>query len=97
MRGFNLSEWALKHQSFVFFLMLMFGAAGLASFLRMGRAEDPSFTIKTMTIAAAWPGATSEQMQRMVADKIEKKLQDLPYFDYTKTFSRPGSTWMLLN
>jgi multidrug efflux pump len=97
MQHFNLSAWAVKHQSFVLFLMISLGIAGVASFLSLGRAEDPSFTIKTMTVSAFWPGATSEQMQSMVADKLEKTLQDLPYFDFAKTFSRPGSTWILLN
>ncbi len=95
--GFNLSAWAVKHQSFVLFMILAIGVMGLVGFLRLGRAEDPSFTIKTMTIAILWPGATSDQMQRMVADRIEKKLQDLPYFDFTKTYSRPGASWILLN
>ncbi len=97
MQPFNLSAWAVKHQSFVLFLIIALGIAGTASFLKLGRAEDPSFTIKTMTVSAVWPGATAEQMQSMVADKIEKTLQDLPNFDFAKTFSRPGSTWILLN
>lgn len=93
----NLSAWAVNHSSFVLFLLLMSGVAGLYSFLKLGRAEDPTFTIKTMTITVAWPGATAQQMQEIVADRIEKKLQDLPYFDFAKTFSRPGYSWILLN
>ena len=57
----------------------------------MGRAEDPSFTLKTMVITATWPGATADEMQTQVADKIEKKLQELEHFDHVRTFSRPGS------
>src|SRR5262245_9645864 len=91
MNGLNLSRWAVNHRPVILFLILAIAAAGAYAYLRMGRAEDPSFTIKTMTITAAWPGATADEMQTQVADKIEKKLQELQYFDYVKTFSRPGS------
>lgn len=97
MPSFNLSAWAVKHPSFVLYLIVVSIVAGVYSFFSMGRAEDPSFTIKTMTIGAIWPGASSEDVQRMVADRIEKKLQDLPQFDFAKTYSRPGACAILVN
>ena len=74
------------------FLIIVFSVAGLMSYLNLGRAEDPSFAIKTMVISAAWPGATAEEMQDQVADKLEKRLQELELFDYVKTYTRPGVT-----
>ncbi|MBV8126674.1 MAG: efflux RND transporter permease subunit [Planctomycetaceae bacterium] len=90
MKGLNLSEWAVKHPAFVLFLILACGAAGVQAYIGMGRAEDPSFTIKTMVVAAEWPGATSDEVQRQVADPIEEKLQETPYLDYLKTYCLPG-------
>src|SRR5207244_9618497 len=81
MKRFNLSEWAITHQPLVLFMILIIGAAGLYSYLNLGRAEDPSFTIKTMVVQVSWPGATATEMQAQVADKIEKKLQELPFLD----------------
>jgi multidrug efflux pump subunit AcrB len=88
----NLSAWAVAHPAMVLFLIIVFSAAGLMSYLSLGRAEDPSFAIKTMVISAAWPGATAEEMQDQVADKLEKRLQELELFDYVKTYTRPGVT-----
>lgn len=90
MRGFNLSAWAVSHQTLVLFLILLLGGAGAMAYVNLGRDEDPSFTIKTAVVYAAWPGATAHEMQFQVADRIEKKLQELPFFDTVKTFSKPG-------
>jgi multidrug efflux pump len=90
MRGFNLSAWAVSHQTLVLFLILLLGGAGVMAYINLGRDEDPSFTVKTAIVYAAWPGATAKEMQFQVADRIEKKLQELPYFDTVKTFSKPG-------
>src|SRR5215475_8775502 len=90
MRRFNLSEWAITHQPLVLFMILLLGAAGAYSYFNLGRAEDPSFTIKTMIVNVAWPGATAAEMQTQVADKIEKKLQDLPYLDRIESYAQPG-------
>jgi len=92
MSRFNLSAWAVRHQALVLFLIIAISLAGARSYFDLGRAEDPSYTIKTMVIQAFWPGATAEEMQSQVADRIEKRLQELPYFDYVKTYSRPGVT-----
>ena len=90
MKGFNLSEWAITHRALVLFMIIVLGLAGLYSYFNLGRAEDPSFTIKTMVVNVAWPGATATEMQTQVADKIEKKLQELPYLDRVETYSQPG-------
>jgi multidrug efflux pump subunit AcrB len=88
----NVSAWAVAHPALVLFLIIVFSIAGLFSYLNLGRAEDPSFAIKTMVVSAAWPGATAEEMQDQVADKLEKRLQELELFDYVKTYTRPGVT-----
>lgn len=90
MRSFNLSEWAVKHQAVVLFLIIASTVAGAYSYLNLGRAEDPTFTIKTMIVQASWPGATAEQMQELVAEPLEKRLQEFASLDYVRTYSRPG-------
>ena len=88
---FNLSDWGVRNGALTLFLILLLAAAGAFSYLRLGRAEDPGFTLKLMVVSAQWPGATAEEMQAQVADRIESKLQDLPHLDYVQTFTRPGS------
>lgn len=92
MKSFNLSDWALHHRSLVWYFMIAFMAAGLFSYLQLGRQEDPDFTIKTMVIAAQWPGASPEEMTRQVTDRIEKKLEELESLDYTKSVTVAGQT-----
>jgi multidrug efflux pump subunit AcrB len=92
MKSFNLSDWALGHRSLVWYFMLAFMAAGLFSYLQLGRQEDPDFTIKTMVIQAQWPGASPEEMTRQVTDRIEKKLEELESLDYTKSVTVAGQT-----
>ena len=94
MKRFNLSEWAVHHPALVLFLIIAIGVAGTLSFLRLGRAEDPNFTIKVAIVTALWPGATAREMQDQVADRIEKKLQELPYFDKVTTYTKPSFTAM---
>src|SRR3954467_418778 len=94
MQRFNLSEWAITHQPLVLFTILLFGAAGAYSYFNLGRAEDPSFTIKMMIVNVAWPGATATEMQAQVADKIEKKLQELSYLDRVESYSQPGVSFI---
>ena len=97
MKSFNLSDWALEHRSLVWYFMIAFMAAGLFSYLHLGREEDPAFTIKTMLIQAKWPGASAEEMTRQVTDRIEKKLEELPALDYTKSLTVPGQTTVFVN
>lgn len=93
MKGsFNLSEWALRHQSFVWYLMFVGLLMGIFSYFNLGREEDPSFTIKTMVIQTRWPGATQDEMLYQVTDRIEKKLEELDSLDYTKSYTRPGES-----
>ncbi|HWF95287.1 MAG TPA: efflux RND transporter permease subunit [Xanthobacteraceae bacterium] len=94
MKQFNLSQWAITHQALVLFMILVLGAAGAYSYFSLGRAEDPSFTIKTMVVNVGWPGATATEMQTQVADKIEKKLQELPFLDRVESYSQPGVSFI---
>ncbi len=87
--AFNLSRWAVTHPAFVTFLILACSLAGLQAYFQMGRAEDPSFTIKTGIVSAVWPGATSEEMQQQVADVVEVKLRETPYLDFLQTYCLP--------
>jgi multidrug efflux pump len=94
VQRFNLSEWAITHRALVLFMIILIGAAGVFSYLNLGRAEDPSFTIKVMIVQVAWPGATATEMQAQVADKVEKKLQELSYLDRVESYSQPGVSFI---
>ncbi len=97
MTQFNLSEWALKHRSFVVYCMLVTIAAGLMSYLRLGRNEDPAFTFRTMIVQAAWPGATLNDTLDQVTDRIERTLKETPNLDFLRSFTRAGSTTIFVN
>src|SRR5580692_6072085 len=94
MKRFNLSAWAVSHPALVMFLIVALGVAGFFSYQKLGRAEDPFFTVKVANVSVLWPGATAQEMQMQVADPIEKKLQELPYFEKVQTYSKPGFTAM---
>jgi AcrB/AcrD/AcrF family len=81
MTGFNLSALAVRERAVTLFLILAVAIAGIYAFLKLGRAEDPSFTIKVLTVTAAWPGATAQEMQDLVAEPLEKRLQELRWYD----------------
>lgn len=87
--SWNLSRWAVTHPAFVTFLILACSVAGIQAYFQMGRAEDPSFTIKTAIVSATWPGATSEEMQQQVAEEVEDKLRETPYLDFLQTYCLP--------
>lgn len=93
---FNLSALAVRERAITLFLILLISIAGVISFFKLGRAEDPSFTIKVMTIVTAWPGATAQEMQEQVAEKLEKRMQELRWYDRTETFTRPGLAFTTL-
>jgi multidrug efflux pump len=95
--SFNLSEWALRHRSLVWYFMAIFAAMGVASYINLGREEDPSFTIKTMLIQAQWPGASVDEMSKQVTERIERKLEELEALDYTKSMTTPGQTIVFVN
>ena len=97
MGGFNLSEWALKHRSIAIYLMIVAVAAGLFSYVKLGRSEDPTFVIKTMVVQAAWPGATIDDTLTQVTERLERKLQETPQLDYIRSFTRAGLTTIFVN
>src|SRR5882757_4673739 len=94
MKSLNLSEWAITHRPLVLFMILLLSAAGIFSYFNLGRAEDPNFTIKVMVVNVSWPGATASEMQTQVSDKIEKKLQELPFLDRVESYSQPGVSFI---
>ena len=97
MSGFNLSEWALKHRSITIYLMILAVLAGLGSYYRLGRSEDPSFIIKTMVVQAQWPGATTEETLKQVTERLERTLQETPHLDFLRSFTRAGVSTIFVN
>ncbi len=94
--NFNLSALAVRERAITSFLIVLVVLMGVVSFVKLGRAEDPAFTLKVMTITAAWPGATPQEMQDQVADKIEKRMQELRWYERTETVTRPGLSFTTL-
>ena len=94
--GFNLSALAVRERSVTLFLICLITLAGLVSFFKLGRAEDPAFTVKVMTVVTAWPGATASEMQDQVAEKLEKRLQELRFYERAETYTRPGLAFTTL-
>ncbi|HUE90501.1 efflux RND transporter permease subunit [Pseudomonas sp.] len=94
---FNLSALAVRERSITLFLVCLISLAGVIAFLKLGRAEDPAFTVKVMTIVTVWPGATAQEMQDQVAEKIEKRLQELRWYDRSETYTRPGLAFTTLS
>ena len=92
MGNVNLSRWAIHHPAVVLFLIVASMVAGAFSYRTLGRAEDPSFTIKTMLIQTQWPGASVDEMSKQVTERIERKLEELDVLDYTKSMTTPGQT-----
>jgi multidrug efflux pump len=97
MTRFNLSEWALRHRSLVTYFMLVIAVAGIGSYLRLGRSEDPDFTVKTMVVQAAWPGATVGDTLEQITDRLERKLQETPSLDYLKSYTTAGQATIFVN
>jgi len=96
MKSFNLTEWALNHRAVVLFMLLIVAVAGTFSFTRLGQLEDPSFSVPSMTAMVAWPGATSQQMQDEVLNRMEKKFEQIDHFEKVVTFARQGYGGMTL-
>ena len=97
MQRFNLSAWAVAHRSLVGFLIALIFLFGGLSYSRLGRNEDPSFTVKLLVITAFWPGATAQETQDLLSEPIERKLQDLAHLDHLNTFVRPGFAAIMVN
>ena len=92
MKSINLSEWALRHRSMVAYLILVFMLGGAISYFKLGRAEDPDFTIKVMVVRTLWPGATAREVESQVTERIEKKLQEVPWLDVVRSNSKAGES-----
>ena len=90
----NLSALAVRERSVTLFFLLAMVIAGAFAYFELGRAEDPAFTIKVFTVTAAWPGATAQEMQDLVAEPLEKRMQELTYYDHVDTFTRPGLAFL---
>jgi multidrug efflux pump subunit AcrB len=96
MKGFNLSRWALEHIALTRYLMAALLIGGIVGYSNLGQDEDPPFTFRAMVVRAVWPGATAVQMAEQVTDKIERKLQETPYVDTIKSYSKPGETVIII-
>ncbi len=97
MTGPNLSDWALKHRSFIVFTMIAIVIAGLSSYFRLGRNEDPAFTFRTMIVQAAWPGATLDDTLTQLTERLERKLQETRGLDFLRSYTSPGLTTIFVN
>ncbi len=94
--GFNLSEWALRNRSLVLFFSLVLAVVGIASYRTLGQSEDPPFTFKAMVVRTMWPGASAEEVARQITDRVEEKMQELPDFEFIRSYSRPGESNVFL-
>ncbi len=92
----NLSRWALEHIPFIRYLIVVLLLGGIMSYSKLGQDEDPPFTFRAMVIRAYWPGSSSVQMAEQVTDKLEKKLQETPFVDKIRSYSKPGETLIIL-
>jgi multidrug efflux pump len=97
MIGPNLSDWALKHRSFIIFAMIAIVVAGLSSYYRLGRSEDPAFTFRSMVVQAAWPGATLDDTLTQLTERLERKLQETKGLDFLRSYSTAGLTTIFVN
>ncbi len=94
--GFNLSRWALEHAALTRYLMVVLLVLGFASYFQLGQDEDPPFTFRAMVVRTYWPGATAQQVAEQVTDKIERTLQEVPYADKIRSYSKPGESQIIL-
>ena len=96
MKSLNLSEWALRHRSMVAYLIFVMVLGGVLAYFKLGRAEDPDFTFKVMVVRTLWPGATATEVELQVTERIEKKLQDVPYVDVLRSNSKAGESLVFI-
>ncbi len=96
MKSFNLSEWALAHQQLVLYFIVALMVSGVIAYGNLGQAEDPDFTIKVIVINTVWPGASAEEVELQVTEKLEKKLQEMPWLDHVRSYSRPGQSMIFV-
>ncbi|NQW80097.1 MAG: efflux RND transporter permease subunit, partial [Polaromonas sp.] len=95
MKSFNLSRWALEHPALTRYLMVVLMVFGLASYFQLGQDEDPPFTFRAMVVRSYWPGATAQQVAEQVTDKLERTLQEVPYADKIRSYSKPGESQII--
>ncbi|MBD9462405.1 efflux RND transporter permease subunit [Pseudomonas sp. Pdm06] len=95
--SFNLSALAVRERAITVFLIFLIAVAGTLAFFKLGRAEDPPFTVKQLTVITAWPGATAQEMQDQVAEPLEKRLQELKWYDRSETYTRPGLAFTMVS
>ena len=88
--SFNLTEWALNHRATVLFLILAIMIGGVLGFKKLGQLEDPNFSVPSMTVMVIWPGATAQQVQDELLNRMEKKFEQLDHFEKVKTYARQG-------
>ncbi|MDD2834101.1 MAG: efflux RND transporter permease subunit [Methylotenera sp.] len=94
--GFNLSSWALQHQVLVLYFMMVLLLAGFVAYSKLGQSEDPPFTFKVMLVHATWPGASAEEVAQQLTDKLEKKIQEIEYLDFSSSYSRAGEAMVFV-
>ncbi len=94
--GFNLSAWALSNRPLVLFFSLVMAVVGIMSYRALGQSEDPPFTFKVMVVRTMWPGATADEVARQITDRVEEKIQELPDFEFIRSYSRPGESNVFL-
>ncbi|MGL4808296.1 MAG: efflux RND transporter permease subunit, partial [Giesbergeria sp.] len=94
--GFNLSRWAIEHAPLTRYLMVVLMVLGIAAYFQLGQDEDPPFTFRAMVVRTYWPGATAQQVAEQVTDKIERTLQEVPYADKIRSYSKPGESQIIL-
>jgi len=95
-RRFNLSAAALRHRSLTLFFLIVIALGGAGAYFQLGQREDPDFTFRAMVVRTFWPGATAEQVDRQLTERIEKKLQETPYYKFTRSHSKPGESLIIL-
>src|SRR6188768_1499730 len=93
---FNISPWALEHPALTRYLLVVLLVLAFAAYFQLGQDEDPPFTFRAMVVQAFWPGATAEQMAEQVTSKIERALQDVPYADVQRSYTKPGESLTIL-
>ncbi|HPV23737.1 MAG TPA: efflux RND transporter permease subunit, partial [Casimicrobium sp.] len=93
---FNVSAAAIKHKQLTLFFILAIAIAGFSAYFKLGQREDPDFTFRAITVRTLWPGATTSQVDSQLTDRLEKKLQEMPYFKRTQSYSKPGESLIIL-
>jgi multidrug efflux pump len=96
VKSFNLSEWALAHQQLVLYFIIALMVSGVIAYTNLGQAEDPDFTLKVIVVNTVWPGASAEEVELQITEKLEKKLQETPWLDHVRSYSRPGQSMIFV-